>query len=138
MNRTLIALCVLLAPLSPTLFRPAPVAADFSPGDRIDHTNWQEAEGLLPEPVLDWVKKGEFTLDTGVLEYDLGRYMPPYCLEATPKNEGRFDVDDMGNLVEKSTDEYPDFMLGAGWQTITEADAVSPVVNGHDNLNFMT
>ena len=32
---------------------------------------------------------------------------------------------------------YPDFMLGAGWQSITESDAVSPVSNGHDNLNFM-
>jgi outer membrane protein TolC len=31
----------------------------------------------------------------------------------------------------------PDFMLGAGWQTITESDAVSPVANGHDNISFM-
>ena len=31
---------------------------------------------------------------------------------------------------------YPDFVLGAGWQTITESDAVSPVANGHDNVNF--
>lgn len=33
--------------------------------------------------------------------------------------------------------KYPDFNLGAGWQTITETDAVSPVANGHDNVNFM-
>lgn len=33
--------------------------------------------------------------------------------------------------------KYPDFMLGAGWQTITETDAVSPVANGHDNVSFM-
>jgi outer membrane protein TolC len=32
---------------------------------------------------------------------------------------------------------YPDFMLGAGWQSITESDAVSPVANGHDNMSFM-
>lgn len=31
----------------------------------------------------------------------------------------------------------PDFMLGAGWQTITESAAISPVANGHDNINFM-
>jgi len=31
---------------------------------------------------------------------------------------------------------YPDFTLGAGWQTITESDAVSPVANGRDNVNF--
>ncbi|MCO6044444.1 TolC family protein [Aeoliella sp. ICT_H6.2] len=31
----------------------------------------------------------------------------------------------------------PDFVLGAGWQTITESDAISPVSTGHDNVNFM-
>lgn len=33
--------------------------------------------------------------------------------------------------------KYPDFTLGAGWQTITESDAVSGVANGHDNVNFV-
>jgi cobalt-zinc-cadmium efflux system outer membrane protein len=32
---------------------------------------------------------------------------------------------------------YPDFVFGAGWQTITESDAVSAIANGHDNVNFM-
>ena len=32
---------------------------------------------------------------------------------------------------------YPDFTLGAGWQTITESDAVAGAANGHDNVNFM-
>lgn len=31
--------------------------ADVAPGDVIDKTNWEKAQGLLPEPVLDWVKK---------------------------------------------------------------------------------
>ena len=33
--------------------------------------------------------------------------------------------------------KYPDFTFGAGWQTITETDAVSRNANGHDNVNFM-
>ena len=33
--------------------------------------------------------------------------------------------------------KYPDFTLGAGWQSITESDAVSPVANGRDNVNFL-
>lgn len=32
---------------------------------------------------------------------------------------------------------YPDFTLGAGWQTITESDAISPVATGNDNFNLM-
>jgi len=33
--------------------------------------------------------------------------------------------------------KYPDFVFGAGWQSITESDTVSPVANGRDNINFM-
>ena len=33
--------------------------------------------------------------------------------------------------------KYPDFMFGAGWQTITESDAVAGSANGHDNVSFI-
>ncbi len=36
-----------------------------------------------------------------------------------------------------SLNRCPDFTLGAGWQTMTESDAISPVANGHDNVGFM-
>lgn len=32
--------------------------------------------------------------------------------------------------------KYPDFTFGAGWQTITESDALAAAANGHDNVNF--
>ncbi|WP_228714637.1 TolC family protein [Posidoniimonas corsicana] len=32
---------------------------------------------------------------------------------------------------------YPDFTMGASWQSITESAAISPVANGHDNVGFM-
>ena len=32
--------------------------------------------------------------------------------------------------------KYPDFQFGLGWSLVTEDDAVSPVANGHDNINF--
>ena len=28
-------------------------------GDVVDKTNWEKAEGMVPEPVLTWVKKGD-------------------------------------------------------------------------------
>lgn len=34
-------------------------------------------------------------------------------------------------------EKYPDFVVGAGWQTMTETAAISPGANGHDNVNFM-
>jgi hypothetical protein len=33
--------------------------------------------------------------------------------------------------------KYPDFTFGAGWQSITESDAIAGSANGHDNVNFM-
>ncbi len=33
--------------------------------------------------------------------------------------------------------QYPDFTLGAGWQSITEADAALPFANGRDNVSFL-
>ena len=32
---------------------------------------------------------------------------------------------------------YPDFSVGMGWSVVTEDGAVSPVANGHDNVNFI-
>ena len=37
--------------------------ADVSPGDVIDESNWEKVKGLLPEPVLNWVKQGDFILN---------------------------------------------------------------------------
>lgn len=32
--------------------------------------------------------------------------------------------------------KYPDLQFGVGWTLVTEEDSVSPVANGHDNVNF--
>ena len=58
-----------------------PVArADVVPGDVIDKTNWEKAQGLLPEPVLDWVKKGDFILDIHALKYRPLDSFPPLSI----------------------------------------------------------
>jgi len=33
---------------------------DVSPGDVLDKTNWEKAEGLLPDEIVGWIKKGSF------------------------------------------------------------------------------
>ena len=40
----------------------APVCADVVPGETIDKSNWQKVEGLLPDPVLNYVKKGDYII----------------------------------------------------------------------------
>jgi len=55
----------------------SPLLADVQPGDRIDRTNWQRAEGLLPPSVLNWVKKGDYVLSIGKLDYEVA-WEPEY------------------------------------------------------------
>ena len=37
---------------------------DVSPGEVLDQTNWEKAKGVLPEPVLNWIKNGAVVLDS--------------------------------------------------------------------------
>ena len=41
----------------------AQVTADVTSGDVIDKTNWEKADGLVPDNVLDWLKRGDFTME---------------------------------------------------------------------------
>ncbi|MEW6443649.1 MAG: hypothetical protein AB1640_22130 [bacterium] len=90
----------------PTLFLAALVSpgasAEVSPGNVIDRANWQKAEGLLPEPVLNWIKQGD-VLQVGKLSYDPGEYLPPACLESLTTNIGKYDIDENGLIVDVNT-----------------------------------
>ncbi len=76
------------------------VSADVSPGDVIDKSNWQKVEGLLPEEVLNWVKKGDFILEIGKLEGDTGDFYPEAAKQAFQANVGKYDLDEAGGVVE--------------------------------------
>lgn len=102
---------------------PQPTLADVQPGDRIDSTNWQKAEGLLPETVLEWVKKGEFILDIGELDYDPAVMMPPYAIEGTKNNGGKYDLNENGYLVEKATGKPPDYVVGIPFPDLKMSDS---------------
>ena len=53
-------------------------SADVVAGDIIDKTNWEKIEGMVPEPVLNCVKKGDLTIRVDDLEYDPEAYMTSY------------------------------------------------------------
>jgi len=86
--------------------------ADVVPGDVIDKTNWQKAEGLLPDPVLDWVKKGEFVLHVGELNYNQTEFFLPAVKESMTKNVGKYAIDEKDQIVEAKTGKRPDFVEG--------------------------
>jgi hypothetical protein len=104
-----------------TLFHVGPAPADVAPGDVIDATNWQKAEGLLPEPVLNWVKKGEVLL-IGELTYHPSKFLPPAGLRSLEANKGRFDLDGDGVVVDSKTGKAPDFIDGFPFPEIDPKD----------------
>jgi|GEM_PF-3177847 len=74
--------------------------ADVSPGDVIDQTNWEKAQGLLPEPVLEWVKEGDFILNIEKPNFELADCFPPFQIEAFRTSVGKYELDADGGIIE--------------------------------------
>ncbi|MEW6441080.1 MAG: DUF1329 domain-containing protein [bacterium] len=113
---------VLAVVLGVAAFASLTASAEIAPGDVIDRENWQKAEGLLPAPVLDWVKKGD-VIRVGELPYDPGEYLPPGCLATLTSNVGKYDVNDKGILVDAKTGRLPDLVEGFPFPAIDLNDA---------------
>jgi hypothetical protein len=97
------------------------VLADVAVGDVIDRTNWQRIEGLVPEPLLNWIKQGD-SIKIGEISYDPGTFLPPACLESLKTNVDRYDVGEDGLLVDVKTGKLPEFIDGLPFPKIDDTD----------------
>ena len=113
---------ILLFGLLLALLFPVRLIADVSPGDIIDKTNWQKAEGLLPGPVLDWVKSGDYVLHIGELSYKPAEYYPPAALASLKTNIGKYDLDKNDGIIDVKTGKLPDFIEGIPFPKIDPKD----------------
>jgi hypothetical protein len=105
MGVSLVGLCVLLC-VAPG------ASAEESPGEVIDKTNWEKAEGLVPHTILNWVKAGKLILHLGELNYDPAIYQPQFAMDALQSNIDKYDIDEKGWLVEVSTAEPAKHVIG--------------------------
>lgn len=96
--------------------------ADVSPGDVIDKSNWQKAQGLLPEQILDWVKKGYMNIKVGMLNYDPKGILSPWIYQSLTTNVGKYDVDKDGELIDQKTGKFPYDLMGIPFPKIDEKD----------------
>jgi hypothetical protein len=96
--------------------------ADVSPGDVVDETNWQKAEGLVPESVLNWVQKGDFVLPVGVLNYDPDQYWPEVAAQSLERNRGKYRVSEEGLMVEAATGKTPGHITGIPFPDVDPND----------------
>ncbi len=102
------------------VFWGATSAGAFTLGKTYDKENYQEIEEMLIFPILNWVKKGEFTIPTGKLNYELK--LDKSYMERSKKNEGKYDIDKEGLLVLKNTNEPTGFVSGNPFPTIDSKD----------------
>ncbi|MEW6439823.1 MAG: DUF1329 domain-containing protein [bacterium] len=105
-------LVLVVASLMLIIPSPGLCADEVAPGDVIDKGNWEKAEGLLPPSVLEWVKKGEYVIKVGQLNYDQKEFFAPWVGESFQANVGKYDVDEKGQLVEAATRKPPSSIVG--------------------------
>ena len=112
----------------------APTAlSDVSSGDIIDSTNWEMAQGLVPDSIVDWVKKGDWVIEVSDLDFDLGEYYADFAMEALEKNKGRYDVDPNNGIVHADTGGLPESIIGLPFPEIDPNDPKAAVKIMHNN-----
>lgn len=96
--------------------------ADVSPGDVLDTTTWEKAKGLLPDSVLEWVKKGDFVLKVDELKYRPLDFFPPFQIKAFETNVGKYELDEEGGIVEAGSGKPPGRIVGLPFPKIAPDD----------------
>jgi hypothetical protein len=102
------------------LFVTAPVLGDVAPGDKIDQSNWEKVEGLVPEPLLNYVKKGDFVINVGKLNYE-----PVWDVQfqqASAANAGKYEIDEEGGIIDPKTGKRPEYIFGLPFPNVDPQD----------------
>jgi hypothetical protein len=93
----------------------------LQPGDVLGRDNWQLAQGLLPPEILEHYKRGDYSNE--IVEWKKEHYdWPPDFLAASKENEGKYDVDEKGGIVDVQTRKQPRFILGLPCPVIDQTD----------------
>src|SRR6266545_3461679 len=120
MRRNYPTAVVSLAFLLLDLFGNPPAWADLKPGETLDQANWQEAKGLLPDPVLRRFQDGSYQAKVIALPASLG--WGSKFKAASEANAGKFSVDADGSLMDNTTHTYPAFLYGYPFPQIDAKD----------------
>jgi hypothetical protein len=100
----------------------SPAFAELAVGTVIDKTNAEQAEGLVPDAVLNWVKKGDGSMTIGDLPYQPDEFLPPPAKAYIESNKGKYDVGADGLIVDLKTGKLPEFIDGMPFPEIDIKD----------------
>ena len=76
-------------------------------GKIYDKTNCKDIQDLLPPALFRAVEKGEWTIPTAKLDFPLR--LPDRFVSASEKNEGKFGINEKGNIIDKATGKFPTY-----------------------------
>ena len=93
----------------------------------LDQNNWQQAKDLLPEPILNRVKKGEYYYKVVPVDPDkLKQNYSKKFWDASEANAGKYDVDpETCGLKEVSTGKMPEFYFGFPFPKVDPKDPMA-------------
>jgi hypothetical protein len=94
------------------------------PGDWLDTTNWQKAEGLLPEEILRHYKEGAYR--NQIVDYGDHPFAPDF-LTASKANAGKFAIGEEGHVIAKATNEQPPYIFGFPFPDVDPQDPQAAV-----------
>ena len=122
---TALRFCVaVLLTLSAVCFSP-PAAVALQDGEILGPDTWEEAQGLLPEEILDHYKKGEYV--NQIADIRLPGYrstaLPQDFQEASHGNRGLYGLSNGGSVVELQSGKQPPFIVGLPFPEIDPNDA---------------
>ena len=91
------------------------------PGETLDQSDWQKADGRLPPEILKHYREGEYR--NAVVDWPESKYnWPPDFLAATKANEGKYVVGPRGEVLSKETGKQPSYILGNPFPSIDASD----------------
>jgi len=82
----------------------------LKPGDVVDMSNWNKVKDILPESVVNWVKRGDVTLKIGEFKFDFS--CDNAWIEASAKNVGKYTLGKRKEIIEVATGKYPMWIYG--------------------------
>jgi uncharacterized protein DUF1329 len=100
---------------------PSVAADDLKPGETLDKTNWQKADGLLPPEILKHYREGGY--QNKIVDWPESKYnMAPDFKAGTEANEGKLTTGPQGTILDKSTGKQPPYLIGHPFPTIDPKD----------------
>ena len=104
------------------LLAAVPAPAELAAGTVLGAENWEEAKGLLPDEFLEAYRKGD-------LRHEIRDWNPihfekddPVFAAALKENEGRYDVDGDGTIIDRRTGKQARDILAWPFPNIDPAD----------------